>query len=507
MGTEHRWTVNLEKISSFFNVLLFALWTASLFLILDRPSISVYIGCTFLSFLNLCNVYYLFIQKKHTLLSNFGVLAQVRYLFESLGPEFRQYLYSSDIEGRPFNRALRADIYKKAKGDETSAAFGSLLNFNSKELKFKHSFYPEEEVQKFSLTFEGQNPYTISKPLMIGAMSYGALGQKAVRALTRGAKKAGIPLNTGEGGWPQYHLMEEGDLIFQMGTAKFGVRTPDGRLDPDRLEALSKKKQIKMIEIKFSQGAKPGKGGLLPKEKITEEIARLRGIEMGQDAVSPPCHQECVDEKSTVFFIKKIQEISSLPVGIKFCFGQSAEFVSLVQAMKDHQIFPSFISLDGAEGGTGAAPKIFMDHIGWPIFKSLPLVHKILKEMGVRDKIKLTASGKLVNSGRQMMALALGADAIYTARGFMMAIGCIQALRCNNNTCPVGITSHAPHLQKGLNIEEKSNRAASYVESLNHDYYEMMKALGLKSFEKLDKSLLIFNEKEERNPPEIPISH
>ena len=245
MGTEHRWTVNLEKISFFVNVLLFLLWMASLFLILEKPSLRVSIGCGLLSFLNLCNIYYLFVQKKHTLLSNFGVLAQVRYLFESLGPEFRQYLYSSDIEGRPFNRALRADIYKKAKGDETSAAFGSLLNFNSKELKFKHSFYPAEEIQKFSLTFEGQTPYTISKPLMIGAMSYGALGKKAVRALARGAKKAGIPLNTGEGGWPKYHLMEEGDLIFQMGTAKFGVRTPEGRLDPDRLEELSKKSKSK----------------------------------------------------------------------------------------------------------------------------------------------------------------------------------------------------------------------------------------------------------------------
>lgn len=496
MDTEHRITINLEKISRFVNFFLLVFFILFLFLSYFYKSIFFYVSSGILFVLNAFNFYYLYVQKKHTLLANFGILAQIRYIFESLGPEFRQYLYSSDMEGRPFNRVDRADIYKKSKGDDTSAAFGSLLKFDRSEMKFKHSLYPilKSDVQKFSLTFGEniKNSYTITKPLMIGAMSYGALGKKAVQALARGAKKAGIALNTGEGGYPKYHLMEDCDLIFQMGTAKFGVRTSDGRLDSHLLESLARKPQVKMIEIKFSQGAKPGKGGLLPKEKITKEIAELRGVEEGRDVISPPYHLECKDDHSTVSFIRKVQEISNLPVGIKLCFGQVEEFCRLIQTMKDQNVFPDYISIDGAEGGTGAAPKIFMDHMGWPIFESLPVVHRTLKEIGVRDRMKILASGRLINSGKQMMALALGADAIYTARGFMLALGCIQALRCNNNSCPVGITTHADHLIRGLDIEDKSDRVASYVSSLEHDYYEIMLALGQKSFENLNDQMILF---------------
>ena len=497
MDTESKITVNLEKLSKWVNILLFIFFVVSVYFCFTRFSFFNSAVFVVLFILNALNVYYLYIQKKHTLLSNFGILAQIRYLFESIGPEFRQYLYSSDMEGRPFNRVDRADIYKKSKGNDTSAAFGSLLNFDQSEIKFKHSLYPsmKSDIQKFSLSFGDyrkiKTAYTMNKPVIIGAMSYGALGKKAIRALARGAGKAQIPLNTGEGGHPKYHLMEDCDLIFQMGTAKFGVRKSDGSLDPDLLESLSGKPQIKMIEIKFSQGAKPGKGGLLPKEKITAEIAELRGIEQGKDVISPPYHLECRDDRSTVFFIKKVQEISKLPVGIKFCFGQLGEFCSLARTMKDQNIFPDYIALDGAEGGTGAAPKMFMDHIGWPILKSLPLVHKTLTEMGIRDRVKILAGGRLINSGRQMMAMALGADAIFTARGFMLALGCIQALRCHNNSCPVGITTHADHLMRGLDIEDKSNRVESYVDSLEHDYYEILRALGKTSFDHLNEDLLL----------------
>lgn len=502
MRAEHRLTINLERLSKTMNLLLLSLLVASSIYTYTNPSIWKYIVVGFLSLINVINFYYLYIQKAHTLLSNFGVLAQIRYLVESLGPEFRQYLYSSDAEGRPFNRTERADVYQKSKENLASSAFGSLLNFTRDEMKFKHSFYPtpKNEIKSYHLSFGESrgiaNPYHMKNHLMIGAMSFGALGSKAVQALARGAKKAGIIMNTGEGGYPKYHLTEGCDLIFQMGTAKFGVRTPDGQLDKDKLEALAAKNEIKMIEIKFSQGAKPGKGGILPKEKITKEIAELRGIPMGQDVVSPPYHSECIDEKSTCYFIKQIQEISKIPVGIKFCLGREMEFLRLIRTMKSLDIFPDFISLDGAEGGTGAAPQIFMDHVGWPIFESLPLVDKVLKEEGVRNKIRLIASGKLISTGKQMMALALGADAIYTARGFMMAIGCIQALRCNNNTCPVGITTHSPHLMRGLDIEEKSNRVESYVYSLNHDYQELLSALGKKSLDEIQEDVLLtYNQK------------
>ena len=388
MKTEHRITMNLEKLSKFVNFFLLLFLLVSLCLSFFYPFSWLYSVTAVLFIINAVNFYYRHIQKTHTLLANFGILAQVRYIIESLGPEFRQYLYSSDAEGRPFNRVDRAEIYKKSKNIESSAAFGSLLNFDRSEMKLKHSMFPisKEKIEKFSLTFgEERNlkqAYTINKPIMIGAMSYGSLGSKAVQALARGAFKAGIPLNTGEGGYPQYHLMEKCDLIFQMGTAKFGVRDSKGALDEKKLKSLAQHPQVKMIEIKFSQGAKPGKGGLLPKEKITEEIAKLRGVEMGKDIISPPYHLECTDYKSTCLFIKKIQDVSELPVGIKFCLGQAAELAQLVKTMLEMDIFPDYMAIDGAEGGTGAAPKIFMDHVGQPVFSALPLVHQILEQAG-----------------------------------------------------------------------------------------------------------------------------
>ena len=267
MKTEHRITMNLEKLSAFVNFFILLFFVVSLCLSFFYSSLWLYSLTGVLLILNAVNFYYRHIQKTHTLLANFGILAQVRYIIESLGPEFRQYLYSSDVEGRPFNRVDRSDVYKKSKDIESSAAFGSLLNFDRSEMKLKHSMFPvlKSELKKFSLTFgEERNlkkSYTIDKPVMAGAMSYGALGSKAVQALARGAFKAGIPLNTGEGGYPKYHLMEKCDLIFQMGTAKFGVRDSKGALDEEKLKSLSGQTQIKMIEIKFSQGAKPGKRG------------------------------------------------------------------------------------------------------------------------------------------------------------------------------------------------------------------------------------------------------
>ena len=484
----HNMRFKIEKAAFLINILLPALLVLSL--IYPSP---YFLSTAALLALNALNFYYRHIQKRHTLLANFGLFALLRYLIESLGPEFRQYLYSSDTEEKPFNRTERSDVYKKAKNEETNSSFGSLLNFDGKAFKLKHSFYPAVgEPLPFSLAFGEErgikNPCVITNPLLIGGMSYGSLGKRAVRALARGAKKAGLLMNTGEGGYPKYHLMEGCDLIFQMGAAKFGVRTHGGRLDPEKLEAIARQPQVKMIEIKFSQGGKPGKGGILPKEKITPEIAELRHIPMGKDLASPPRHIECEDAASTVKFIRRIQEISGLPAGIKFCLGRERELKDLLAAMKKENSYPDYIAIDGSEGGTGAAPKTFMDDLGYPLMRALPVVTRLLKEAGVQEKFKILCSGKLILAGKQMMALGMGADAFYTARGFLLALGCIQALRCHTNSCPTGITTHSPRLMKGLDIEEKSERVKNYAINLAKHHQAMLQALGLKSFSELNES-------------------
>lgn len=477
----------MEKTAFFINLLLplIALFT---FLTGIFYSSNFYFLTGIFFLLTVLNFYYRHIQKSHTLLSNFGLLALLRYFLESLGPELRQYLYSSDTEERPFNRIERAEVYNRSKNIRQSAAFGSQLKFDSSEFKLKHSFYPREEGESkgFLLRFgEGSHSYQTDKPLFISAMSYGSLGYRAVRALARGAKKAGIALNTGEGGYPKYHLMEGCHLIFQLGTGKFGARKLNGDLDPERLEAIAKLEPVKMIEIKFSQGAKPGKGGILPKEKITEEIAELRNVPMDQDVVSPPFHRECEDVLSTVKFIRQIQEIVSIPVGIKFCLGREEELRDILSVMKQQDIFPEYIALDGSEGGTGASTKTFMDDIGYPLFDALRILQHFLKEMEIRKNLKVLGSGKLISSGKQLIALGLGADAIYTARGFLLALGCIQALRCHTNRCPTGITTHNPALLKGLDIEEKSERVKNYALQILKSNQEMLEALGLSSFQQL----------------------
>ena len=493
---ERKISINLEKTAGFLNgffLVLMLLLTFAGYL----WNTGWYWPATGLLIINLLNAYYLYIQKQHTLLANFGVLALFRYLVESIGPEFRQYLYSSDTEEKPFNRTERADVYKKAKNIEKSSAFGSLLDFDQHTLKLKHSFYPVniKHLEPFSLCFGEENrltqSYTLKKIVMVGAMSYGALGKKAIEALSIGAQKAGIPLNTGEGGYPKYHLKGGADLIFQIGTAKFGVRDENGLFNPDLLEKISQLNPIKMIEIKFSQGAKPGKGGLLPKEKITEEIAQLRGVPMGQDVVSPAGHTECTSPESTIRFIRKIQEVSGLPTGVKFCLGSVEEMANLFVEMKKQKVYPDYLAIDGSEGGTGAAPKTFMDDLGYPLFPALEKITSLIDEQELENKFKIITSGKLISAGKQIMTLCMGASAIYTARGFMFALGCLQALRCNNNNCPVGITTHSEKLQKGLDLEEKASRIKNYVSNLDQHHYELLAAMGEKSFSNLSSKNLI----------------
>ncbi|MDE0768494.1 MAG: FMN-binding glutamate synthase family protein [Opitutaceae bacterium] len=482
--------VNLHKLARFTNIAI-PLLTGLFFLAGLRISFYFHFITVAFIFLTALNAFYRFGQKGHSLLRNFGILGQGRYILESIGPELRQYLFLNDTEERPFNRNERSEVYRKAQDINSASSFGSQKNFDSTEVKVRHALFPirKKDLKPSNVTFGEErgcpNPYTLKRPFIISAMSFGALGERAVRTFARGAKQAGILMNTGEGGYPKYHLEEGCDLIFQMGTAKFGVRDDEGRLDDQKLRDLVANDSIKMVEIKFSQGAKPGKGGLLPKEKITDEISALRGVRKGEDVVSPPSHAECVDIESAVSFISHVQEVSQLPVGIKLCMGISSEFRGLVSEMKRQNAFPDWITIDGSEGGSGAAPKSFMDRVGIPLFPGLKRANNILTELGVRNRLKIVASGKLVGPGRQMIALCLGADVICSARGYMLAAGCIQAMQCGSNTCPIGITTHDPDLQRGLDIDLKATRIKNYVDNLEHDIEELLCSTGCRSISEL----------------------
>jgi glutamate synthase domain-containing protein 2 len=481
-------TVNLERVSRVVNT---ALPSSIIVFGALGSNVSFYFhfGTVTVTLLSLLNTYYRHGQSEHSLLRNFGLLAQARYIVESVGPELRQYLFADDTSERPFNRAERAEVYRKAKGVESTAAFGSQKEPHNESLV--HSAYPvmHDELIPYRLTFGEERgcdaAYTIDKPIAISAMSYGALSAPAVRSLARGARLAGIPMNTGEGGYPKYHLMEGCDLIFQMGTAKFGVRNPEGYLDAEKLSKLAAVEQVKMVEIKLSQGAKPGKGGLLPAEKITDEIAELRSVERGRDVISPPRHLECKDGASTVAFIRQVQETCGLPVGIKLCMGRETEFAALVLEMKRQGVFPDYMAIDGAEGGTGAAPRSFLEDVGLPLTRALTSADRILSEAGVRGRLKLMAAGKLITPARQISAMARGAQAVYSARGFLLALGCIQALQCNKNTCPVGLTTHDPRLTRGVNIDDKAQRVRRYVQALMHEHEELLGSLGCRSHAEL----------------------
>ncbi|MCH6258771.1 FMN-binding glutamate synthase family protein [Puniceicoccaceae bacterium K14] len=483
-------SIDLHKLSRFVNLFLPIL---AIIFFLAGLKLSFYYHFLTVSFLfaTALNVFYLYLQNGHALLRNFGLLAQGRYMLESVGPELRQYLYASDTEEKPFNRLERAEVYRKSQNIDSASSFGSLHTFDATELKIRHSLFPTptSELTPYSLTFGEErgieNTHTIRKPYIISAMSYGALGKNAVRALARGAKLADITMNTGEGGYPKYHLMEGCDLIFQLGTAKFGVRNKDGTLNEEKLKEIADKPTIKMIEIKLSQGAKPGKGGLLPKEKISDEIAELRGVSKEHDVVSPAFHSECKDYTSLTQFIKRVQNIANIPVGIKLCIGDLAQFENMIQEFKKQDIFPDWITIDGSEGGTGAAPRAFIDRVGMPLLPALKGANDALNEAGVRNRLKLLASGKLIGPGRQMLAFCLGADAICSARGFMLSLGCIQAIQCGSNACPVGITTHDPKLEHGLDISIKAARVRNYVNNLKHDIDELVAATGCQSINDL----------------------
>ncbi len=424
-------------------------------------------------------------QTKHTIRRNFPVLGLARYFLELIGPELRQYLFHDEKSDRPIPRYIRTWIYAHCKKELATVAFGTLRDIdNPGTLLIRHSAFPINTVSddlnydfRVKIGHRRKHPYDASI-FNISAMSYGSLGKNAILALSHGAKMGNFYHNTGEGGVSKYHREGGADLCAQIGTGKFGVRNDDGSFSEEKFLKLAREDQVKMFEIKLSQGAKPGKGGVLPKEKITDEIASARGIPFGKDVISPPAHSEWKDEYGMLEFIDNLQNISGKPIGIKFCLGKPNFIDDLVKAMLETKIMPDFITIDGAEGATGAAPLAHTDFLGYPLKDALMLLDNKLREAGLRDEIKIIASAKVFTGAELAIMTALGADLCNSARGFMLAIGCIHALKCNTNHCPSGVATHDPWLERGLVVKEKIPRVAHYHNAVLYEFCSLLHACG-----------------------------
>ncbi|MDE1461236.1 FMN-binding glutamate synthase family protein [Spartinivicinus poritis] len=427
-------------------------------------------------------------QTTHAIRRNYPIIGRFRYFFEHLGEFFRQYFFAMDREELPFNRAQRSWVYRSAKNLDSTIAFGSTRNLNPPgTVLFVNCPFPTLEAdavdpQPITIGPYCKQPYITSGIFHISGMSYGAISKPAVQALSHGAKQAGCWMNTGEGGLSPYHLESGCDLVFQIGTAKYGVRDEHGSLSDEKLKIIADHSQVKMIEIKMSQGAKPGKGGILPAVKVTAEIAAIRGIPEGQSSISPNGHPDIKSVADLLDMIEHIRSVTGKPVGFKAVIGAYGWLDQLFALINERGIetAPDFITIDSADGGTGAAPMSLMDYMGLPLKESLPLVVDKLSEYGLRDRVKVIASGKLINAADVAWALCLGADFVTSARGFMFALGCIQALQCNKNTCPTGITTHNPRLQKGLVVIDKTTRVANYVRNMTHYVGVIAHSCGVK---------------------------
>jgi glutamate synthase domain-containing protein 2 len=410
-------------------------------------------------------------QTQHAIRRNYPVIGRFRYFFEHLGEFFRQYFFALDREELPFNRAQRNWVYRASKNLNHTGAFGSTRDLRPEgTVIFLNGAFPklsEESLAPAELTFGPfcRAPYRTASFFNISGMSYGALSKPAIRALSSGAAKAGIWLNTGEGGLSPWHLEGGCDLVFQIGTAKFGVRHPDGSLSEEALARVAGHEQVRMFELKLAQGAKPGKGGILPKEKITDEVASIRLIGKDQDAISPNRHPEIGNVEELLDMIERIRSVTGKPCGVKMVLGQADVLDELCLAIhqRGRQYAPDFITIDSGDGGTGAAPMTLMDDVGLPLNESLPMLVDKLNEYGLKSRIPVIASGKRINPVDVAWALCAGADVIQAGRGFMFALGCIQALQCNKNTCPTGVTTHDRRLQRGLVPEDKAERVAWYA--------------------------------------------
>ena len=413
-------------------------------------------------------------QRKNAVRRNFPVIGRFRSVFERLGEFFRQYFFAMDREELPFNRAERNWVDRAAKGTDNTVAFGSTRDLRPVGTPiFVNCPYPvlERDVAEprpITLGPQCAHPYTTSAIFNISAMSFGAISRPAVLALSAGAHDAGIWLNTGEGGLSSYHLEGGADIVFQIGTAKYGVRDEHGELADDKLRAVAAHEQVRMFELKLSQGAKPGKGGILPGVKVTAEIAAIRGIPAGQDSLSPNRHVEVDSAAALLDLIERIRHVTGKPTGFKTVIGAYGWLDELCDEIRRRGVgsAPDFITVDSGDGGTGAAPMALMDNVGLPIRESLPLVVDKLNEHGLRERIRVIASGKMITPAEAAWAFCAGADFVVSARGFMFALGCIQALQCNRNTCPTGVTTHNKRLQKGLNPANKAVRVSLYAQQM-----------------------------------------
>ncbi len=435
------------------------------------------------------------IQKEHTILRNFPVIGHFRYLLEGIGPEIRQYFVEADTDGKPLNRNQRTYIYTRAKQDNKSHPFGTEHDLQKEGAEWiMHSIYPcnkpkDEPPRVLIGGPDCKQPYSASL-MNVSAMSFGSLSKNAVMALNLGAKAGGFYHNTGEGGISEYHR-KGGDLVFQIGTAYFGCRDKDGNFSDEIFRDLANLPEVKMIEIKISQGAKPGHGGVLPAVKNNEEIARIRGVEPHTTIVSPPGHTAFNDADGLMEFIQKLRDLSGgKPIGFKICIGSKKEFDDLCIAMNKTGIKPDFITIDGAEGGTGAAPISFSDHVGMPWENGLVFAVDTLRKYDLKKDIKVITSTKIINGFDIIKALCLGADLCNSARAMMMALGCIQALECHLNTCPTGITTNNERLMRGLVVQEKWVRVKNYQEEAVKDFMELMAATGCTDLNQLSRQLI-----------------
>ena len=434
------------------------------------------------------------IQTRQSLKRNFPLLGRLRYVFEDLRPKIQQYFVESDTDGAPINRIDRSVIYQRAKKQVDTTPFGTQLNVYAEGYEWmSHSIVPIDfhKVNHHPRVRVGNKdclqPYD-SSVLNVSAMSFGSLSGNAVEALNAGAKIGGFAHNTGEGGISPHHLKYGGDLVWQIGTGYFGARTHEGAFSPEAFQKNATRPEVKMIELKLSQGAKPGHGGILPGKKNTPEIAAIRGVKVGTTVFSPPYHSAFQTPREMIQFVQQLRDLSGgKPVGFKLCIGRKSEFISICKAMVELDIYPDFITVDGGEGGTGAAPPEFSNFVGMPLLDGLAFVDNMLKGFNVRQHIRLCASGKILTGFQMARAIALGADICNSARAMMMALGCIQALECNKNTCPTGVATQNPALTKGLVVEDKKVRVANYHKHTIESFVELIAAAGLDNPRKLNR--------------------
>lgn len=426
-------------------------------------------------------------QTHDAIRRNYPVIGRFRKLFSGLGEFFRQYFFAMDREELPFNRAQREWVNRAAEGEGNTVAFGSTRNLSVPGTPiFVNAPFPPlgdqfTKSEPLRIGPTARLPYDAPSFFNISGMSFGAISKPAVQALSRGAKEAGVWLNTGEGALSPFHLEGGCDIVFQIGTAKYGVRDEQGNLSDEKLRDVAAHDSVRMFEIKLAQGAKPGKGGILPGEKITDEIAAIRGIKKGHDSQSPNRHREAGNVEELLTMVAHVREVTGKPVGIKTVVGSEQVFTELFDAIvaRGDDCAPDFITLDGGEGGTGAAPMPLIDLVGMSVREALPVVANLRDQHGLKDRIRLVSSGKLINPGDVAWALAAGADFVTSARGFMFSLGCIQALKCNKNTCPTGITTHDPRFQKGLVVEHKYKRVARYAQEIRHEVETISHSVGV----------------------------